>query len=547
MERNALKFDTRNIGICGACLLVFCAMSFFCAMTPWTYDDFGYGSGESSLAAIFAAQVQEHLTWSGKFVGHFMARVLLHGPAWLHPLLTPLVFLGLIFSGIFLVLGTRWRESLRAWHIMVLSGLVWFALPAFGTVYFWRTGTPDYGYSLAFATAFLVPYRFWAEKKDYHLPGGPLFAVAGAIAGCSNENVGMLAILVALGTSLYRLITLRRAPVWAVAGIVGAVVGWLFMMTAPGSTMRLAKIGGLEKIPVFSWEALHKFLIFWSSQQLELLPYALGSLFCFWLLCRQGRLKPETWLPGLVLFGMAQASLAAFVLSPSTPERAMSATFFYAALSFFSFLAALQPARFGAKLCYMLFCAVLLYSVTTEARIFLRAQPVIAANMQARAQGEQSIRFLAYPQTDKYFFPCHDIFEIKAHTPHEHYHRIPWENALPVSIAHVPPFRALVMCNTLFLENLPQGKVHVAVAARRQTLAGAGQAALRLLSPLSAQGTAPASAVTARYAQASARVAADGRTALHIPGLTDLGDVAYMGIADGGPVVWQRFVMQTAR
>lgn len=116
-------------------------MGWFCAMTPWIYDDFSYGSGDSSLAAVWAAQVHEHLTWSGKFVGHFLSRCLLHGPVWLHPVLSSLMFVYLVFCGALLTLGVCWRENLRAWHIIVLAGLVWLALPAFGTVFF---GAPEH-------------------------------------------------------------------------------------------------------------------------------------------------------------------------------------------------------------------------------------------------------------------------------------------------------------------------------------------------------------------------------------------------------------------
>lgn len=273
-------------------------MAFFCAMTPWVYDDFNYGAGDGGPGAMFAAQVQEYRSWSGKFAGHFMARVLLHGPAWLHPLLTSVIFTGLVFSGVLLSLGVGWREKIRAWHPVVLAGLVWFALPAFGTVYFWRTGTADYGYSLAFATAFLVPYRFWAEKKDYRLSGGPAYALAGFLAGCSNENVGMLSILVASGVAVCRFHTTRRLPLWAAAGIAGAVAGWTLMMAAPGNAVRLAQIGGAEKIPLFSLESFHRFLIFWGSQQLEMLPYILTALVAACLSYYRGERNPSAYLPG---------------------------------------------------------------------------------------------------------------------------------------------------------------------------------------------------------------------------------------------------------
>lgn len=74
-------------------------------MTPWGYDDFNYGAGDGGPGTMFAAQVQEYRSWSGKFAGHFMARVLLHGPAWLHPLLTSVIFTDLVFSGMLLSLG----------------------------------------------------------------------------------------------------------------------------------------------------------------------------------------------------------------------------------------------------------------------------------------------------------------------------------------------------------------------------------------------------------------------------------------------------------
>lgn len=515
-------------------------------MTPWVFDDFGYGAGGSSLSAMFAAQVDEHLHWSGKFVGHFMARVLLHGPVWLHPVLTPLIFMGLVFSGVLLVLGAQWREKLRAWHVVTLAGLVWFALPAFGTVYFWRTGTPDYGYSLAFATAFLVPYRFWIDKKDYRLPGGPVFALAGILAGCSNENVGMLAILAASCVAIYRFRGVKRVPLWAAAGIMGAIGGWLLMMTAPGNVVRLTSLGGAEKIPVLSLDSFHRFLTFWSSQELEMLPYALIAIVAVWLLRRQGRLRLATVLPGLVFFIMAQASLAAFLFSPSTPYRAMSATFFYIALCCFAFIVAWASQSGGAKLLYAAFCAVLLASVVVEAGVFVAAQPAIEARNKAMADGTLTASSLGYPQTDKYFFPGYDIIEVDSYGPKK-LQMVPWDRAVSLDMPGTGTIRALVICNVVYLDNLPAGEVSVAAVVHRPTVASKVQAILRGLSPLTDSETTSTPAVTSRYAPASATVTADGKAALHIEGITDLSSLAYVAVSEAGkPTVWKRVVVEAS-
>lgn len=386
-----------------AALAIFCVMAFFCALTPWVFDDYHYGAGGASPADWFVAQLAEHRTWSGKFIGHFMARALLLGPAWLHPVLSPLIFTGLIFCCAVLTLGRAWRERLRAWQLILLAGLVWFALPAFGTVYFWRTGTADYGYGLFFATAFLLPYRFWLDDRNYRPAIGPFLALGGVLAGWSNENTGMLAVLLALGATLYRWRSMKKVPLWAAAGIMGAVLGWLMMMTAPGNALRLAKLGGMEKIPLFSQAAFQKFLIFWGSQQVEMLPYVLASLLCILVLWRRGRLCTSALLPGLIFFLMAEACLAAFAFSPSTPYRAMTGTFFYLACSTFAFIVATRLKSIAAKLCFGAFCAALLVGVVAEAVVFVQAQPAIGARDAAREEGTLTAAHFDYPKTDKYF------------------------------------------------------------------------------------------------------------------------------------------------
>lgn len=528
-----------RLRLAAAALLIFCIMSLFCDATPLVFDDYSYGSGGSGLGDLFAAQVAEHCAWSGKFIGHFMARVLLHGPSWLHSILSPLVFVALVFSGVVLTWGTAWRERIRAWQVILLAGLAWFALPAFGTVFFWRTGTPDYGYSLFFATAFLLPYRFWIDRKDYRPVGGAVCMLLGGIlGGCSNENIGMLVFLLGLGVTVWRFRALKRIPLWAATGLAGVLGGWLFMMSAPGSALRLASIGGKEKIPVFSLEAFNRFLTFWGTQQLELAPYLLVGLVCVWLLHRQGKLRIATVLPGIIFFLMAQASLAAFLFSPSTPYRAMSATFFYQSCGCVALIMATESRKRAARLLFAVFCVLLAYSVLTEAQVFMEAQPAIARRDNARASGTLSAESFNYPKTDKYFFPTYDIIEIHAFRDRNE-RMIPWDKGTPLTAAGMSPVKALVISNMVYLSGLPQGKVHVAAVARQQTVASVIQSLVRRLAPSGA--TASTAEVAARYAVASATVTPEGRVDLHIPGVDSLDDIAYIGIRKNGkPLLWQR-------
>lgn len=478
-------------------------------------------------------QVQEYFDWSGKFIGHFMARILLRGPEWLHPLLTPIMFLLLVAGGCALALGAQWRERLSAWHLAVMAGLLWIAVPAFGTVFFWRTGTGDYGYSLMWSTLFLVPYRMWADKADFRVPGGILFALAGILAGWSNENVGMLAILAALGVTLSRWRTSGGTPLWAVSGIVGAAFGWIMMMAAPGNAVRLAAVGGAEKIPLLSMHAFQRFIQFWSTQQLEMFPYFLAALALAWVLRRRGLLRPSAWIPALVFFLMAQASIAAFVVSPSTPYRAMSATFFYTALCPFSLLVALNPSSIRAKGLLTVFCAMLLSSVLLEARVFLKAEPFIASRQS------NILPSIDYPATDKFFFPGYDIREVDLFSSSWR-DIVPWNKARTLHVFDAPPVRALVACNIAFLDNLPQGEVHVAARVRSASTRSLLQQGMRVLLESPNDGTVSTQAAVLRYFPASATVTEDGKAALFIPGIKSVDDIAYLAVKQPGvALVWR--------
>lgn len=129
-------------------------MAFFCWLSPREADDIIYAAGlsmpslaatgqsasaavpPSSLGELLRLQWQEYLQWNGRFVGQFLARCLLLAPDWLHAVLTPLVHASLLFSSLILLWGKRWREKLTPWHIVLLAGLLWFMLPAFGSAFF---------------------------------------------------------------------------------------------------------------------------------------------------------------------------------------------------------------------------------------------------------------------------------------------------------------------------------------------------------------------------------------------------------------------------
>ena len=183
---------------------------------------------------------------------------------------------------------------------------------------------------------------------------------------------------------------------------------------------------------------------------------------------------------------------------------------------------------------------MLLASVLAEARVFVLARPALQERELARASGTDTVRAYAYPETDKYFFLGYDIREIDLYGTGWR-DRVPWGEARPIAVAGMKNVSALVICNVVYLENLPAGTVHIAAVAHRPTVAALVQGGLRVLSPLGDTVSPSPAAVTARYALASAPVTRDGKAAVHMGGLAALEDIACLAVKEEGkPLRWKR-------
>ncbi|WP_415966028.1 DUF6056 family protein [Desulfovibrio piger] len=530
-------------------------MAFFCWLSPREADDIIYAAGlsmpslaatgqsasaavpPSSLGELLRLQWQEYLQWNGRFVGQFLARCLLLAPDWLHAVLTPLVHASLLFSSLILLWGKRWREKLTPWHIVLLAGLLWFMLPAFGSAFFWRTGTANYGYTLLLAVLFLLPYRFWLDGSLSRLPGGAAFLLAGLPAGWSNESLGMLLVLLALGACVSQQRTGRHLQLWAVAGLAGAVAGWLALIAAPGNMARAAALGtGL--VPLASWKAFHSFLIFWGTQQLELLPLYLLDLGALAFLHHRRELSREIWLPALLLFLMGHACIAAFVLSPSRADRAMTAGYFWLVLSTCALLFRLPLPRSFRITARLVFLLLFVSSLWQQAQVFRQAAPLVAARNEAVRKDILDVRYLDYPGSDKYFYPSYHTRDAILMDPVQDWGRlVPWQDARP--LPGMPGIRAFTTSHMLYLDGVDDSPIHLACHTHEQTIASLLREVMLHTAP---PPVAPrgANALNAWFKPAVTR-GRDGKALLHLQGLRRLEDIAYIGREDAcGQVVWHR-------
>lgn len=121
--------------------------------------------------------------------------------------------------------------------------MLWLALPHFGEVAVWKSGSTVYLWSAVPAFLFLLPYNLALKE----MPKGaaqrrvwailPMFLL-GICAGWSIENLAVTVVLLACGASLYAWRRYAYLPPWMIAGALGALTGLIGLVAAPGNYVR---------------------------------------------------------------------------------------------------------------------------------------------------------------------------------------------------------------------------------------------------------------------------------------------------------------------
>lgn len=169
---------------------------------------------------------------------------------------------------LFLYLGKIWFDIVNALAFTALVGLIcqhgrrrlcfddpaillvaavfgWLCFPHFGEVAIWKSGSTVYLWSGLLAALFLLPYNLKLAGR-WSLNNGWFAIVSlflGVLAGWSVENLGVTVTLLTAGICYYLHRKGKTVSAWMISGAVGALVGLIGLLAAPGNWVRYNEQG----------------------------------------------------------------------------------------------------------------------------------------------------------------------------------------------------------------------------------------------------------------------------------------------------------------
>lgn len=296
---------------------------------PLFGDDWNYGMMPethqriSSFREIMQFEYNHYFEWGGRIVVHIIAQTLLLLGESTGDLLNSLAYVALTLT-IYSICnhGNKLRPSL----LLAINLLVWFLHPAFASTMLWLTGSANYLWGTLIVVGFLLPYtrELLSPEKSNNTLRAIAFFFGGIIAGWTNENVSV-AMICMLAFFLYTYKAYNNfIPRWAVAGLIGAVIGCVMMIVAPGNYLRMNVILAESSVQVPAWKIfIARFIGALTGYYFYVLLPSFIFFVALWLNLNFGRnkQKPIVLLAWIFFFGAILATLA-MSASPIFPGRA---------------------------------------------------------------------------------------------------------------------------------------------------------------------------------------------------------------------------------
>lgn len=305
-------------------LVVFFIILFLNIKTPMTGDDYVYSFlyqtpyRLSSFHDIIKSQQVHYEIWGGRSVVHSIAQILLFlDNCLLTDIINSVVFVIFVYVIYYMITAGK-KKSISLFFIVFAS--IWFLQPAFAEDVLWITGSANYLWGTLIVLLFILPYRLFSNGRRANFTEvlfTILMFVGGIIAGWTNENTAAAMIIIAISFVLYNRKLKNRIPFWMYSGVLGAIIGYIFMIAAPGNFARA------EGTSVNLFVIVYRILTYTQNFVNYLGAFNLLGIILLILYIRFGNEKEKRIMPYLIVFFIGMfVSIYIMVASPGFPPRA---------------------------------------------------------------------------------------------------------------------------------------------------------------------------------------------------------------------------------
>lgn len=197
----------------------------------------------SSFQDLLLSQWSHYLTGNGRAVSHTIAQFFLWMGKDVFNVFNALISVLLIMEIYWCANKGTVTFDFKISRLVFIFFALWAFTPSFPSVFLWLSGACNYLWTAVFLLGFLLPYvrKYYSFEKKCLNNNWLRYAMFffGVVAGWSNEN-SVCWITLALLVFIYKSWKQSDIESWMVTGLTGFVIGYAFLVLAPGNFARLS-------------------------------------------------------------------------------------------------------------------------------------------------------------------------------------------------------------------------------------------------------------------------------------------------------------------
>lgn len=208
--------------------------------------------------------------------------------------------------------------------------------PALGEIFFWRTGSTNYLWSMVILLLFGLPIRFLINNNDI-LKNKFLIAthtILGIFAGLTNENTGIVFIALYIEVICYYIIVKKKIPVWIFTSFIALCTGFIILFIAPSTAIRIQTykdIFGIQEVTLkdYIYRLINVIKRFFIDNQ-ALIVLLISSCIIYFIckkenlyhIFKEGKLLLSSSIQNIIMLLTASLSVGALIGAPYVETRA---------------------------------------------------------------------------------------------------------------------------------------------------------------------------------------------------------------------------------
>ena len=285
----------------------------------------------SSWQDLLISQWLHYFSWSGRTVNHTLAQFFLWQGKGIFNFFNALIAVVLIIEIYWCINKGKVEYNIQIKKLWWIFFSLWAFTPSYVTVFLWLDGACNYLWPstllLGFMRPYILKYYYLTSKTEQSLLFNLVMLCGGVFTGWTNENSICWTILI-LFCFMLKLRKRNENENWMYSGFIGLLLGYAFLMFAPGNIVRLESVHGLHGLHSLSVVAVKNGIHIFLSSFFKVIVFQ----FIMWYFCVRALLKlQQTDLKSLnirkdvllskVLCVIAFGMSAVMVLSPEFPLR----------------------------------------------------------------------------------------------------------------------------------------------------------------------------------------------------------------------------------